>query len=68
MKMEELKELSVDELRAKLAEFTNQRFRLRFDSATQVVANPIQLRTIRRDIARIHTILREREMAEGAQS
>ncbi len=68
MKMEELKDMNLDELNAKLAEFTDERFRLRFSSATQVLENPMRLRAIRKDIARIHTILRERQAPEGAAS
>ena len=69
MKMEELKDLSVAELEAKLAEFTDERFRLRFRSATESIENPMRFRAIRRDIARIHTILRARQApAEGVQS
>ena len=68
MKMEELKDMNADELKAKLAEFTDERFRLRFSSATQVLENPMRLRAIRKDIARIHTILRERQASEGVAS
>jgi large subunit ribosomal protein L29 len=67
MKMEELKDLSVTELEAKLAEFTHERFTLRFRSATESIENPMRFRALRRDIARIHTILRARQ-AEGVQS
>ncbi|MEO8032619.1 MAG: 50S ribosomal protein L29 [Gemmatimonadota bacterium] len=68
MKMEELNDMNLDELNAKLAEFTDERFRLRFSAATQVLENPMRLRAIRKDIARIHTILRERQASEGAAS
>ena len=59
----DFRELSVDELRTKLAELTEERFRLRFRSATEAIENPIRFRALRRDIARIQTVLRER--AEG---
>jgi large subunit ribosomal protein L29 len=62
-KARDLRELSVDELRTKLAELTEERFRLRFRSATEAIENPIRFRALRRDIARIQTVLRER--AEG---
>jgi large subunit ribosomal protein L29 len=69
MKMEELKDLSVAELEAKLAEFTDERFRLRFRSATESIENPMRFRALRRDVARIHTILKARQTtAEGVQS
>ena len=62
MKASELHELSVDDLKAKLAELAEERFRLRFRSATEAVENPMRFRTLRRDIARIETILRAREL------
>jgi len=62
MKTEALAEMSVDDLRAKLAELSEERFRLRFRSATEAIENPIRFRHLRRDIARINTILRAREL------
>ncbi len=59
-KARDFRELSVDELQAKLAEYTEERFRLRFRSATEAIENPIRFRALRRDIARIQTALRER--------
>ncbi|HJS47222.1 MAG TPA: 50S ribosomal protein L29 [Gemmatimonadales bacterium] len=56
----DFRELSADELRGKLAELTEERFRLRFRSATEAIENPIRFRALRRDIARIQTVLRER--------
>ena len=61
MKANEIRELSVDDLKAKIAELTEERFRLRFRSATESIENPMRFRAIRRDIARLNTILRERE-------
>ena len=55
-----MRELSADELAAKLAELTEERFRLRFRSATESIDNPMRFRTLRRDIARILTVLRAR--------
>jgi large subunit ribosomal protein L29 len=57
---DELRQLKTEELEQKLAVLTEERFRLRFRRATEALANPLYLRTIRRDIARIKTILRER--------
>ena len=56
-----LRELKTDELTQKLAVLTEEIFRLEFRRATESLTNPLQLRTIRRDIARIKTILQERE-------
>jgi large subunit ribosomal protein L29 len=63
MKASELAELSLDDLKAKLAELTEERFRLRFRSATESIANPMRFRALRRDIARVKTLLRQRELS-----
>jgi large subunit ribosomal protein L29 len=60
MKASELKDLSTTELEQKLSELREERFRLRFRSATESIENPIRFRTIRRDIARVLTTLRAR--------
>jgi len=59
-----LHELSVDDLKAKLAELTEERFRLRFRSATESIENPMRFRHLRRDIARIKTLLRAKELGK----
>jgi len=58
--MQELTQMSVEELEAKLAELTEDQFRRRFRTATEAVENPIQFRIQRRAIARIKTLLRQR--------
>ena len=60
---EDLRQLKTEELEQKLAVLREERFRLRFRSGTEAIPNPLQFRTIRRDIARIATILRERRQA-----
>jgi len=60
---EELRQLKTDALAQKLVVLTEERFRLEFRRATEALSNPLQLRTIRRDIARIQTILQERASA-----
>ena len=60
---EELRELKTEELTQKLVILSEERFRLEFRRATEALTNPLQLRTIRRDIARIQTILKERASA-----
>jgi len=59
-KARDLRELPSEQLEAKLAELREERFRLRFRTATEAIDNPIRLRTLRREIARILTLLRER--------
>ncbi|HET7250346.1 MAG TPA: 50S ribosomal protein L29 [Gemmatimonadales bacterium] len=60
---DELRQLKTEELEQKLAVLREERFRLRFRTGTEAIANPLQFRTIRRDIARIATILHERRQA-----
>jgi large subunit ribosomal protein L29 len=60
---DDLRQLKTEELEQKLVVLREERFRLRFRSGTEAIANPLQFRTIRRDIARIATILRERRQA-----
>ncbi|MGE0442428.1 MAG: 50S ribosomal protein L29 [Gemmatimonadales bacterium] len=62
LKAEDLAQMTDEELQAKLAELTEEQFRLRFRTATEAVENPIQFRVRRRDIARIKTALRQREL------
>ncbi len=62
-KPEALRELKTEELEQQLAVLAEERFRLGFRRATEAMPNPLQLRTIRREIARIQTILAERKRA-----
>jgi large subunit ribosomal protein L29 len=61
MKANEVRELSADDLKARLEELVTERFNLRFRSATESIENPMRFRAIRRDIARLQTILREKQ-------
>jgi large subunit ribosomal protein L29 len=58
----ELRELHDDELETRLREAKEELFNLRFQMATGQLDNNRRLRTVRRDIARIYTILHEREL------
>jgi large subunit ribosomal protein L29 len=60
-----LKELKDEEIHSRIEENERELFRLRFRSATQELENPMLLRHLRRDIARMKTILRERELASA---
>ena len=55
-----LRELSVEQLESKLAELREERFKLRFRSATESIDNPMRFRVLRRDTARVLTILGEK--------
>ena len=59
-KNNELREMSRENLETRLTELTEERFRLRFRSATESIENPMRFRTIRREIARIQTIIQEK--------
>jgi len=68
MKPGEMRELTTDEVTARIEQLQEELFRLRFRRATMELENPMLLRTIRRDIARLRTVLRERELtSEGAR-
>ncbi len=64
MKGSEVRELTDQEIADRIAQLEEERFRLRFRSATQQLDNPILLRTLRRDIARLKTVQRERSGKE----
>jgi len=58
--LEKVRELSADELAQELGRLEEARFRLRFRSATEPIENSAQFRIVRRNIARLQTILREK--------
>jgi large subunit ribosomal protein L29 len=65
MKPNDLRKISADELRKKQAEFTQELFNLKFQLHTGRLENTSKLKSLRKDIARINTILTESK-AEGA--
>lgn len=65
MKASDIRELSEDEINDQIANAKEELFRLRFRSATQELENPALIKALRRDIARLNTILRERELSHG---
>ena len=65
MKAEDIREWDDTEIEARLAELREEQFKLRFAGATMELENPRMLRNIRRDISRMKTILRERELASN---
>jgi len=68
MRADEIREMSPDDIRSRVAELEEERFRLRFRSASEPLENPLRLRTIRRDIARLKTILGEMQRGETAKN
>ncbi len=67
MKAQQLREQSPEELRKTLSDLEEQLFKLRFQKSTGQIDNPIKIREVRKDIARVLTILNERKIEEGAR-
>ncbi|MDD2374810.1 MAG: large subunit ribosomal protein [Clostridiales bacterium] len=62
MKPSEIREKSIAELNEELVALKEELFKLRFQHATNQLENPLKLKSVKRDIARVRTILREREL------
>jgi large subunit ribosomal protein L29 len=65
MKTADLRDLTTDEIAGRVEQLQEELFRLRFRRATMELENPMLLRTLRKDVARLKTILRERELSSG---
>ncbi len=65
MKADEIREMAATDISAKIAELEEERFRLTFRSGTEPLENPLRLRYIRRDIARLKTVQNERITQNG---
>ena len=63
MKVAEMRDKTVDELNTRERELTEQLFKLRFQRATGRIENPMKIRQVKREIARIKTLLNERSRA-----
>jgi large subunit ribosomal protein L29 len=63
MKATELRKLSVSELNDKLKELKDELFKLRFQQAINQLDNPMRISAVKKDIARVLTILKETELA-----
>ena len=68
MNASEMREWDNVEIQARLEELREEKFHLRFQTATMELENPKLLQHIRRDIARLYTIQRERELTEDTES
>lgn len=62
MKANKIREMSVNELEQKLVELKGELFNLRFQMATGQLENPMRVRDVKKSIARIKTILKEKEL------
>jgi large subunit ribosomal protein L29 len=61
----DIREMSDDDIRARILELEEERFRLGFRGATQPLEDPLRLRVLRKDIARLNTVLRERALTSS---
>jgi len=67
MKAKEIRERSDDELRKALGDLEEQLFKLRFQKSTGQIENPQKIREVRKDIARVQTVINERGVQEIAR-
>ncbi len=67
MKASEIRKLSPSELDAKLLELKDELFKLRFQQAINQLDNPMRINAVKKDIARVKTVIRDTEL-HGAQS
>ena len=67
MRADEIREMTSEDIAARITEMEREQFNLRFKSATQPLEDPLRLRVLRKDIARLKTILRERTLQSAAQ-
>ena len=64
MKANEIRNMSVEELDKKLGELKKDLFMLRMQHATNHLDNPIKISNVRRDIARVKTVIREKQLEQ----
>ena len=67
MKVNEIRKMSSSDLEKELVELKSELFKLRFQSAANGLDNPMKIRNTKRDIAKIKTILKERELQDSAE-
>lgn len=63
MKAKDIREMQVEELTSKIDELEEELFNLRFQEKVGQLSNPLRKRLVKRDIARVHTILNEKSAA-----
>ena len=64
MKASELREMTQSELQTELGQLKSELFKLRFQLATNQLDNPMKLKEVKKAIARVKTVIRERELME----
>jgi len=65
MKINKIREMSSQDLQKELGELKSELFKLRFSLATNGLDNPMKIKEVKKDIARINTILKQRELEEA---
>ena len=68
MRADEIREMSSDDITARVRELEEEQVRLKFRSATEPLEDPLRLRVIRRDLARFKTVLREQRLQQLARA
>ena len=68
MKINKIKEMSSPELEKELVELKNELFKLRFSLATNGLDNPMKIKEVKKDIAKINTVLTERKIADSKKA
>ncbi len=68
MNAKEIRELSVSELGEKLADLKDELYKLRFQHAINQLDNPMRITAVKKDIARVQTIIREAELKDSADA
>ncbi len=68
MNAKEIRELSVNELNEKLADLKDELYKLRFQHAINQLDNPMRITAVKKDIARVQTIIREAELKDSANA
>jgi large subunit ribosomal protein L29 len=67
MKMADIRKLTTEDLNKKLEEIKKELFNLKFASATGNLEKPHRIKELRHDVAKIKTVIRERELNEGKE-
>ena len=68
MKINKIREMSSPELEKELGELKTELFKLKFSLATNGLDNPMKIKEVKKDIARINTVLTERKIAESKKA
>ena len=68
MKISEIKTLSANDLNTKLKDLKSEIFNLRFQLAINQLENPMRIRAVKKDIARVQTVIREKEISEASKA